>query len=125
MGSPVVHFEINSEHPERSREFYAKLFDWAIRDASDAAYGLVNTGADDGINGGIAQARALAGVEPDAKAPAPSVTFYVRVDDLQKYLDRAVELGGRALVPPTHLMKGVTLAMFADPDGHVVGLVKG
>jgi len=53
------------------------------------------------------------------------VTFYVMVDDPQKYLDRAEQLGGKTLMPPMEVPgAGVTLAMFADPEGHVIGLTK-
>ena len=69
-----------------------------------------------GINGGLAQ------VEPDKPV---STTVYAQVEDPQLYLDKAVSLGGRVVVPVTVIPDVVTLAMFADPDGCVVGLVKG
>jgi predicted enzyme related to lactoylglutathione lyase len=51
------------------------------------------------------------------------VTVYMRVEDLQAALDRAEALGGKPLVPPTDLPDGYgRFAMFADPDGHTVGL---
>jgi hypothetical protein len=33
-------------------------------------------------------------------------------------------LGGKTIQPPTSVPGGVTFALFADPEGHVVGLVK-
>jgi len=51
------------------------------------------------------------------------VTLYVGTDDPQATLDKA-ELGGRTILPVTELPE-VTIAMFADPEGHVVGLAKG
>jgi predicted enzyme related to lactoylglutathione lyase len=56
----------------------------------------------------------------------PRITFYVQVDDLQKYLDRAEELGGKTVMPPSEIPgTGVMLAMFTDPSGNVIGLSKG
>ncbi len=47
----------------------------------------------------------------------------MRVDDLQVSLDRAETLGAKSLVAPTDLPGGYgRFAMFADPDGHPVGL---
>ena len=45
-------------------------------------------------------AAASARAGPDDK---PGVKIYMRVDDLETYLDRAEKLGGRRLVPPTDL----------------------
>ena len=50
--------------------------------------------------------------------------LYVEVDDLQTFLDKAKRLGGKELMPPTVIPNFVTIAMFADPDGNIIGLVK-
>ena len=52
------------------------------------------------------------------------MTFYVGADDPQAMLDRAEQLGGKTILPVTELPE-VTIALFADPEGHVVGLAKG
>ena len=49
--------------------------------------------------------------------------FYVDVEDVQAALDKAVELGGKMLVPPIRIPTG-TFAWFADPDGNTIGLLK-
>jgi predicted enzyme related to lactoylglutathione lyase len=42
------------------------------------------------------------------------------------YLDKAEQLGGQTIVPPTNIEQfGLTFAFFADPEGHLVGLSKG
>src|ERR1039457_3477023 len=49
--------------------------------------------------------------------------IYMRVDDLDGYLDRAEQLGGKRLVPPTDLPGDFgRFAIFTDPDGNQVGL---
>ena len=116
MGAPVVHWEINARDAGRVQEFYSKLFDWKVNASNPMHYGLVNTGSKQGANGGIGQ--------NDPSAPAPSVTFYVQVSDLQKYLDRAESLGGKTIMPPTEIPGMVTMAMFTDPEGNVIGMVK-
>jgi predicted enzyme related to lactoylglutathione lyase len=67
-----------------------------------------------GIGGGIG--------EPQDGDPT-HVTFYVAVEDLQATLDKAVSLGGTVLMPIMELPM-VTLAMFSDPEGHPIGIIK-
>jgi uncharacterized protein len=116
MGAPVVHWEINSNDAERLQAFYSKLFDWKINSKNPMRYGLVNTGNKSGANGGIGP--------NDPNQPGPAVTFYVAVRDLQQALSKAVGLGGTIVMPPTEIPNMVTMAMFRDPDGNVIGMVK-
>lgn len=114
MDHPVVHWEIGSKDAKGLQGFYAELFNWKI-DAGNPQYAMVNTGGAGGINGGIMQ----------TKEGMPSwVTFYVQVNDLQAYLDRAARLGGKTVVPPTPIPDVGAFAMFADPDGHTIGLLR-
>jgi predicted enzyme related to lactoylglutathione lyase len=116
MGQPVAFFEVISSDAERAKRFYADLFEWKVdADPSLGGYALVDTGAgEDAVGGGIG---------PSQEPGDTGVKIYVRVDDLQRYLDRAAELGGTPLVPPTDLPGGYgRFAMFADPDGNPVGL---
>jgi len=113
MPNPVVHFEINGRDSERLREFYSGLFGWQMDPMPDLSYTNVMPG--EGINGGIGQVD---------KPEQSYVTFYIQVDDPQKYLDDAVARGGRVLEPVMEIPGVVTLAVFADPEGHPVGLVK-
>ena len=116
MAAPVTHFEINARDGRRAQDFYSALFGWKIKADNEMNYGLVDTGVKMGINGGIGQ------TEQNGN---PSVMFYVQVEDIQKYLDSAVALGSRVIVPLTDVPGMVTFAQFADPEGNVVGLVKG
>jgi len=116
MGAPIVHFEINGTDFRRSEDFYRDLFGWQIQDVPAINYAMVDTGVKMGINGGIGQ------LDP---GEMPFVTFYVQVENLQPYLDKAVSLGGKVIVPITVVPDMITFAFFSDPDGCRVGLVKG
>jgi predicted enzyme related to lactoylglutathione lyase len=116
MGASVVHFEVNVKDFKRAKDFYSNLFGWNIQDVPSINYGMVDTGLKMGINGGIGQ------VEPDKPSFA---TFYVQVEDPQAYLDKAVSLGAKVVVPVTEIPNMVTYAQFTDPDGCLVGIVKG
>lgn len=115
MGNPVVHFEIMGKDGEKLQQFYSTLFGWKIDASNPMKYGLVEKGSDAGIGGGIGAAQ---------DAP-PYVTVYVQVGDLQAYLDKVHQMGGKTIVPPTEIPNMVTFAMFQDPEGNCVGLVKG
>lgn len=112
MGRPVVHFEINGKDVAKLQKFYGDLFDWKIDANNPMNYGLVDTQSQGGINGGIGQSD-----------DGPSVRFYIEVDDLQAYVDKAEKLGGKVLMPPEDLGM-VQIAMFSDPEGNQIGLVK-
>ncbi len=116
MGAPVAFFEIISDDHERARRFYADLFGWtADADPDMGGYALVDTGNGDAAVGG--------GIGPSSADDPAGVRIYLRVDDLDGYLERAEKLGGTRLVPPTDLPGGYgRIAMLADPDGNRVGL---
>jgi uncharacterized protein len=118
MGAPAVAwFEVTGKDGPALQAFYSKLFDWQIQDSGDdSGYGLVAAG-ENGIGGGIGGAQ---------NGDAGHVTFYVEVDDPAAYLEKAEQLGGQTIVPPTEIEQfGLTFAFLADPEGHIVGLSKG
>ena len=117
MGQPVAWFEVTSHDAGRAQKFYSELFGWEVSaEPAMGGYGIVDTGGGEGAIGG--------GIGPSSGADDPvGVRIYMRVDDLDRYLDRAEQLGGRRLVPPTALPGDFgTFAVFADPDGIPVGL---
>jgi predicted enzyme related to lactoylglutathione lyase len=116
MAAPVMHFEVNLKDARRGHEFYSQLFGWKLSVMPEMNYGMVDTGVKMGINGGLGQ--------QDVNGQ-PGVTFYVQVEDIQSYLDRAVSLGGRVIFPPHEVPNMVTFAQFADFEGNVLGLIKG
>ena len=115
MPNPVVHWAIMARNAQKRQEFYASLFGWQVDSSNPMGYGFVDTHTEADINGGIPQAD---------ENEHTGVILYVEVDDLQAYLDRAEELGGSTLMPPTEIPGIVTIAFFADPEGNTTGLVK-
>ncbi len=114
MSRPVVHFEIIGKDAKKLQDFYGKLFDWKINADNPINYGVVEAG-EHGIGGGIASGE---------DGSHLGVTFYVEVPNPQVYLDKAVSLGGKIITPVTEIPGMVVFALFADPEGHVVGVVK-
>ena len=116
MGAAVTHFEINAKDAKRAQDFYSGLFDWKIRLDPTNNYGLIDTGLKMGIGGGIGQAQ---------EGSITTVTFYVQVEDVQKYLDKALSMGAKLIMPVTVIPDMVTFAQFADPEGNIIGLAQG
>jgi len=110
MGQPVVHFEIGCRDNASTANFFTKLFDWKMQSRGPAT--MIDTGAGSGIQGHISSL---------GHEPHHYTTFYVQVDDVRVYLDKAAGLGGKTLVPPVEIPTG-TFAWFADPEGNVIGL---
>jgi uncharacterized protein len=114
MGNAVLHFEIQAREPKKLNEFYSSLFEWKIDDSNPMSYGMVDTGTDEGIRGGI--------------GPAPmgdgGPTFYVQVPDLEVALARVEELGGKRVRGPMDVPGGPSIAMFEDLEGNTIGLLK-
>jgi uncharacterized protein len=116
MGSPIVHFELIGKDAAGLKEFYTQLFDWKIGELmpDTGNYGLIDA-ASSGLAGGIGQS-------DDGK---PRASVYAMVPDLQAALDNAVALGGAVVMPPTDIPGSVSIALFSDPAGNIVGLLKG
>ena len=115
MPNPVTHFEILGKDAGALQRFYGEAFGWQMQDVMDSSYYMVNPGTEGAINGGV-------GAAPDGSEG--HVTFYVEVDDPATALQRIQELGGRTVQEPMDVPGGPTIALFADPEGHVLGLVK-
>ena len=115
MPNPVIHFEIESTDQNATRAFFDEVFGWKADYMPELDYAIVDTQSDGvGINGGIGPAQSERG---------SCVTFYIAVDDVQAYLDKAVAAGGQVIMPVTKIPNAVTIALFSDPAGAVVGLV--
>ena len=116
MTKPAVcHWEVMGRDGDKTRAFFAQLFEWDVQKWEGSDYGMVQSGGEGTIGGG------LGGVRPGDN---PGIIVYVQVDDLQKYLDRAEKLGAKTIVPPSPIPGIGQFAVFADLDGIPVGLFK-
>jgi uncharacterized protein len=114
MPHPIVHAEIRSSDPDATRAFFGGLFGWTYpQEGAFPGYTFVDTGVPDSLY------TAISPLQGDADL----VTFFVGVEDIAASLDQAVELGGR-VVQPAQTVPGVSFALIADPQGHVVGLAQ-
>lgn len=117
MGDPIVHFEIRSSDAEAGRNFYRELFGWAFIEAPPEhvdGYTYIDSQTDRAtIHGGLSS----------PQGGEPLVTVYAEVDDIEASLAKVVSLGGTVVQSPTEV-PGVTIGLFADPEGNVVGVAQ-
>jgi predicted enzyme related to lactoylglutathione lyase len=114
MGNAVVHFEIGGPDDQLLVDFYGELFGWNLQPIAGSGYSMIDTCGGGGIKGGIGK----------SQTGEPWSTFYVEAGDPQALLDKAESLGAKVIMPVTDFGGTVTFAMFNDPDGLLVGLVK-
>ena len=121
MGQAVVHFEIAGKDPDKLQSYFSDLFGWEIDADNEFKYGIVqregNTTADGiGIGGGISGG---------PEGYEGHVTFYVEVPDVEAALAKAESLGGTRVMGPEQVMEDLTIGLFTDPEGHVIGVMNG
>ena len=114
MSNPIVHVEVVGEDAEALQSFYRDAFDWQML-PSGPGYAMAHPGVEGGINGGV-------GAAPEGGQG--HVTFYVEVRDLEATLGKIESLGGSRVVGPMDVPDGPRIAMFTDPEGHLVGLIQ-
>lgn len=113
MGAKVIHFEVVGKDGKALQKFYSDVFGWKVDTNNPGGYGMV-AAPDSGITGGI-------GATQDGSAG--HVTFYVHTEDPKKVLQQVEKSGGKVIMPLTEVAPDTTIALFADPEGHIVGLM--
>ena len=112
MGYPVTWFDLGAADTQPLKKFYGELFNWKLESAAET-YTMIDTQSGAGMPGGIGR----------SGTGDPWLAFYVEVEDPQSVLDKAESMGAKTVVPLTEL-PAVTFAMFNDPDGLLIGLMK-
>jgi uncharacterized protein len=114
MTNALCHFEVMATDVERAKKFYASVLDWQFDDESMPGYALVNPG----------QEPSGAFFKKPSEEASPCMNVYFNVDDIDATLEKATANGGETLVPKTEIPGTGHFAMFADPEGIVVGIMK-
>ena len=110
MGNHVIHVEVTGKDSDKLQSFYKDVFGWTF-DTTNPNYGMARW---DGLSAGVGTAQ---------DGGPGFVTFYVHADDPKGVLAKAEAGGGRVIMPLTEVAPETTIALFADPEGHVVGLM--
>lgn len=114
MADRVIHFEVTGRDGAALQRFYHDLFGWTFDTNNPGGYGMVSSD----------EAGIVVGVGNSPEGSAGGVTGYVAVADIDAALARAGQLGGRTVMPKMSPGPGATIALVADPEGHVIGLTQ-
>jgi len=114
MSHPIVHAEIRSSDPDATRAFFGDLFGWTYpTEGAVPGYTFVETGVPGALY------TAISPLQGDDDL----VTFFVGVEDVAGAIADTTRPPRRVVQEPV-TVPGVTFALIADPQGHVVGLAQ-
>jgi hypothetical protein len=105
MGSPDL---------PKARAFYAGLLGWETSEGPPEAGGYTVA---------LLRGKSVAGLGPQMNPEAPpSWLTYVNVDSVDDTVAKVTANGGTVMAPPMDVMDVGRVAVFADPQGAVIGL---
>lgn len=112
MGAHVIHVEVTGKDGPALQRFYSDVFGWSFDTNNPGGYGMFRPA--EGVAGGVGTAQ---------DGGAGLVTFYVHADDPDGVLREVTAKGGHVIMPLTEVAPETKIALFADPEGHIVGLM--
>ena len=119
--SPVVFFEMPANDMNMAKEFYKKVLGWYISPDYENYYFALTTLSDENkipkvvgqINGGIQKKDDTIG----------KLRLMIHVTDLDETLKRALDEGGKILIPPKKI-PGYYYAVIMDTEGNEINLAE-
>ncbi len=107
----VCHTEIYANDLGETMMFYAELFDWDVRNAMNG-YGMWKD--PNGVEGGFSTT---------GRPNDTGCTLYIKVNDMQAYLDKLREKNVEIVQDKTHIAPDFGyFSLFKDPGGNLIGL---
>ncbi len=116
----VVHFDIDSDDPERAIGFYGEVFGWRFEKwEGPMEYWLVTTGPDEepGINGGM-------GKRGDGGISFNTYRCTIEVPDADEYAAKVRENGGQVVMEKTGIPGVGWFVACVDTEGNHFGLMQ-
>jgi len=112
MANPFVHVELQTQDLDKSRKFYAGMFDWKLEDMPGMGYTMITVG--EGTGGGMMK-KPVADM-PDSWLP------YILVDDVMASTKKALTLGATICKDVTEVPGMGWFSVITDPTGATFGL---
>lgn len=117
MHTPISWFEIPTTDFERARHFYEQVFsvELQLEETPEFKMGIFPH-PNPGVGGCITSGK---NYQPSATG---TLVYLYAGDDLALALARAVNLGGKVVLPKTSIGEHGYIALFNDSEGNTVGL---
>ena len=103
----IVHVEIHSSDPTRTKEFYKQVFGWKFQDIPEMDYTTFE--APNAPHGGLQK----------HGEQGPQVLNYIMATDIARTLAKIENAGGKVVVPKSEIPKIGWYAVFQEPGGTV------
>jgi predicted enzyme related to lactoylglutathione lyase len=112
MANPFVHIELHTKDVDKSKKFYANMFDWKMEEIAGMDYTIINVG--EGTGGGIMK-NPMPG-DPDNWLPC------ILVNDVTASTKKAASLGATVAHDVTEVPDMGWFSVIIDPTGAAFGL---
>ena len=110
----IIWFEIPADKPERAKTFYGKLFGWKINPLPGMPdYQHIDTGGPDASPDGGLMKR---------MHPEQTITTYVNVPSVTRFMAKVEELGGKICRPKTGVPGMGYFAICQDTENNTFAL---
>ncbi len=110
--------ELDTNDQKKSGNFMNGLFGWTLKEIDAGEFGIYTIFQKDGQD--------IAGMmNPTKESPNRQSQWqtYISVDDVDEFTQRAIELGGKVLVPPHDVPGFGRVCLISDPTGANMPLV--
>ncbi|MFC1878575.1 VOC family protein [Chloroflexota bacterium] len=115
MPNTLIWNELQTRDIEGAKAFYSSVFEWGIQ-TDDSGYVMFQV--DDRIQAGMMLMNEAMGHVP------PNWSVYFNVADVAASSQKATELGGTLLVPPTAAGEMGTFSVVQDPQGGIFTIME-
>jgi predicted enzyme related to lactoylglutathione lyase len=112
MANPVTWFEVIGPDAAALHKFYKDVFAWKLTPpVKEMGNYSMLMGHEPGIGGGVGEGERR-------------VSVYIESAEPQRLLDKALAAGATLIMPVTTVTPDTTIAMFTDPGGNTIGILK-
>lgn len=119
----VVHFEIQTDEPERAIAFYKNIFGWTFEQWGEQKYWMIMTAPKEstlpGINGGLLP-RPIKLI--DGQCGTNAFVCTVQVENYDAIAEKILAEGGKVAMPKFALVGMAWQGYFLDTEGNTFGL---
>lgn len=107
LGS-VVHVELRSDEPEKTKAFYRTVFGWKFQDVPGMNYAMIETPSPPG-----------GGLRETERGESAGILNFIHVASVDEASRRIEKAGGRTLVPKQKVPGWGRFSVFQAPGGVV------
>ena len=109
--------ELMTSDVASAKAFYGELFGWKMRDEQmpELTYTLLKIG-DQEVGGMMA-------IPANVQGAPPAWGTYVTVDDVDRQVIRAEQLGGKVILPPRDIPNVGRFTVISDPQGAMLTMI--